>query len=284
MKNSGKTLAAFSGRVGLEIAGFRLSLKSDAISIISILKHRYSKFGSAVGAGFRLDVSEAPGRQNPFKPEVLFDGRSLEIKRGDFEAVLDMRAGAGTLKAAPNEQCLDAFLRSFISFLLIRSGGFMQHSAGLVKNGKAYLFLGKSGAGKSTLAKLAAQGLAPHFGRLRKKCGAEVISDEINLVRFEKGRFRVYGSPFWGEMRADGRQGSWPLGGIYLLNKAKLNKVRACTKGEALKLLLRCLVNFDKNPGTSTLIMGNAVQLISKAKFARLEFSKDNADFLSLIS
>lgn len=266
-----KAPAAFSGRAGLEIAGFRLGFKSDRKGVISILRRRYSKFGSVGGAGFRLDVSEAPGRQNPFKPAIGIDGRSLEIKRGDFEAALNMITGTGTLKAAPNEQCLDAFLRSFISFLLIRSGGFMLHSAGLVKNGKAYLFLGKSGAGKSTLSKLAAS------------AGAEVISDEINLVRLEEGRCRVYGSPFWGEMRADGRQGSWPLGGICLLKKAKLNRVSRCSGGEAFRLLLRCLLNFERSPGTAARVIKNAVRLLAKVKFARLEFSKADSGFLSLI-
>lgn len=266
-----KAPAAFSGRLGLEIAGFSFNIKSDRKGIISVLRRRYGKFGYAGGAGLRLEVSEAPGSQNPFKPALLFDGRSLNVRRGDFEAVLDLGTGAGTLKAAANEQCLDAFLRSFISFLLIRSGGFMLHSAGLVKNGKAYIFLGKSGAGKSTLSKLAVS------------AGAEVISDEINLLRFEKGRWRVYGSPFWGEMRADGRPGTWPLGGIYLLGKAKTNRVGVCSGGEALKLLLRCLLNFDKSAATAALILKNAARLLAKPKFSRLEFIKADSSFLDLI-
>lgn len=263
-------LTAFPGRVGFEIAGFRLSFESDRLGIIPVLKGRYGRFTSAVGADYRLGVSEDPGRQAPFKPAVLFDGRSLEIKRGDFEAVLAMRTGTGTLKAAPNEQCLDAFLRSLISFLLLRSGGFMLHSAGLVRNGKAYLFLGKSGAGKSTLSKLAAA------------AGTEVISDEINLLRFEKGHFQAYGSPFWGEMRSDGRQGNWPLGGIFLLKKAKANRVSEVSGGESLKLLLRCLVNFDKSPEAGGFALKNSARLLAKTKFNRLEFSKVDGSFLSL--
>lgn len=259
------------GRAGLAIAGFSLSFKSNSPGIISVLKGRYGRFACPAGAGYRFEVFEAPGRQNPFKPAVSFDGRVLKIKRGDFEAILDMRTRAGTLKAAPNEQCLDAFLRSLISFLLLRSGGFMLHSAGLVSNGKAYLFLGKSGAGKSTLSKLAAA------------AGIEVISDEINLLRLEKGVFRAYGSPFWGEMRSDGRQANWPLGGVFLLKKAKANRVSPVTGGEALKLLLRCLVNFDKTSGTAERVLKNASRLLAKAKFSRLEFSKNNADFLNLV-
>ncbi len=262
---------AASARADLELAGFGLYFESDSASIIRILKGRYPGFSSAARAGHRFEVYEAAGRRNPFRPAVLFDGRSLRLERGDFEAVLDARTGAGTLKAAPNEQCLDAFLRSLISSLLLRSGGFMLHSAGLVKNGRAYLFLGKSGAGKSTLSKLAAS------------AGAEVISDEINLVRPLKGRFMVYGSPFWGEMRADGRPGAWPLGGIFLLGKARANRVLACTGGAALKLLLRCLVNFEKSPAAAGHVLENASRLLAKAKFGRLEFSKKDGSFLDRI-
>ncbi|MBI4350787.1 MAG: hypothetical protein HY550_05065, partial [Elusimicrobia bacterium] len=72
------------------------------------------------------------------------------------------------------------------------------------------------------------------------------------------------------------------LGGIFLLGKARINRVLACSGGEALKLLLRCLVNFDKSPEGAGLVLENASRLLAKAKFSRLEFSKDNADFLNL--
>lgn len=266
-----KAPAAFPWRARLEIAGFGMIFKSDQPGIITILRRRYGKFKASGNTGFSLEVSGAGGRQDPFKPAIVLAGSRLGIERGDFKADLDLETGAGSLKAAANEQCLDAFLRSLISFLLLREGGFMLHSAGIVKNGKAHLFLGKSGAGKSTLSKLAAA------------TGGEVISDEINLLRFEKGRFRAYGSPFWGEMRADGRPGSWPLGGIHLLGKARKNSLSACQGGEALKLLLRCLVNFDKSPEAGGLALENASRLLAKAKFSRLDFSKADGSFLDLV-
>jgi len=266
-----KAPASFLSRIGLEIAGFGLNFESDQSGIISVLRRRYGKFRAAGKPGFSLEVSGAPGSQSPFKPAIVLTGSRLEIGRGDFNSSLDLDTGSGSLRAAANEQCLDAFLRSLISFLLLRSGGFMLHSAGLVKNGKAYLFLGKSGAGKSTLSKLAAA------------AGAEVISDEINLLRFEKGRFRAYGSPFWGEMRADGRPGSWPLGGIHLLGKARENSLSACPGGEALKLLLRCLVNFDKSPRAAELALKNSARLLAAVKFGRLKFSKADGSFMGLV-
>lgn len=258
-------------RLGLGIAGFGVEFKQDQPGIISVLKRRYGTFVSGKPVGMRFSVSNRSGAQNPFKPAVSFNGKTLNMSRGDFEAALDLASGAGTLAAAPNEQCLDAFLRSFISSLLLRSGGFMLHSAGLVKNGRAYLFLGRSGAGKSTLSKLAAA------------AGCEVISDEINLLRPERGRFMVHGSPFWGEMRADGRPGRWLLGGVYLLKKSRGNAVTSCGSGEALKLLLRCLLNFERGPGVSGRVLHNAAALLKKNKFARLEFSKRDAAFLDCV-
>ena len=266
-----KAPAAFFRRLGLEIGGFGLNFESDQSGIISILSSRYGKFRAAGKSGFSLEVSGASGRQSPFKPAIVLAGSRLEIGRGDFNSSLDLDTGAGSLRAAANEQCLDAFLRSLTSFLLLRSGGFMLHSAGLVKNGKAHLFLGKSGAGKSTLSKLAAA------------AGAEVISDEINLLRFEKGKFRACGSPFWGEMRADGRPGSWPLGGIHLIGKARENSLSACSGSEALKLLLRCLVNFDKSPRAAELALKNSARLLAAVKFSRLKFSKADGSFLDLV-
>lgn len=267
----GAALTPAAGALGLELAGFKLLFKSDSPGIISVLRGRYGRFARSGGAGCEVEIFEAPGRASPFKPAVLLDGNRLRLGRGDFRAELDLRGGKGRLHAAAGEQCLDAFLRSLISSRLLRAGGFMLHCAGLVKKGRAYLFLGRSGAGKSTLSKLAAA------------AGCEVISDEINLLRPSGKGFRVHGSPFWGEMRADGRPGSWPLGGIYLLRKAGANRLAPCGGSEALKLLLRCLLNFEKGPGISALALDNAAALLENTAFARLEFSKKDAAFLELL-
>ncbi|HAT72594.1 MAG TPA: hypothetical protein DCS63_07245 [Elusimicrobia bacterium] len=271
-KNMETPQAAISRQIRLAVAGFGLNFKSYSPGIISILEKRYGRFSCPGHSGYEMELVEDRGSQNPFKPAVSFDGRTLKIKRGDFDAVIDTRARTGVVKVSPTEQCLDAFLRSLLSFLLIRSGGFMLHSAGLVKGGKAYLFPGISGAGKSTLSKLAAG-----------SGGGGVISDEINILRLEKGRWRAFGSPFWGEMRADGRPGSWTLGGIYLLKKSAANGISICAQAQSYKTLLRCLVNFSKDAKTAALVMANTARLVSASPAGQLKFSKENADFLRLI-
>ncbi len=261
-----------SRSLNLEVGGIGLGFESDSAGIISLLRRRYGRFAGGGGADYSFSVSAAPGRQAPFRPSVLWAGRRLRLSRGDFGASLDTAAGSGTLLASPREQSLDAFLRSLLSALLLRSGGLMLHSAGLVKNGRAYVFLGRSGAGKSTLSRLAgASG------------SAEVVSDEINMLRRENGRWRAYGSPFWGEMRSEGRRGSWPLGGVFLLRKARANRVSACGGPEALPPLLRCLLNFERSAAAGGRAMDAASGLLSGSPFRVLEFSDRDASFLELI-
>lgn len=255
----------------IELAGIpaRFSFSGDAGAAAEI-KKRYRKFGAKGDPAVLFETSFGPGRQSPYRPEIFARGRSVRLKRGDFDCVFDAGSGAGRLVCRPAVQSFDSFLRAFYSRKLLRSGGMMLHSAGLVKNGRAYIFLGRSGAGKSTLSRLAAA------------AGAEVISDEINLLRTGKGGLRAYGSPFWGELRAGGRQGSWPVGGVLLLKKAAGHRLAPCSGPEAFKLLLRCLVNFSRTPEDAAAAMKNSAGLLARTGFARLEFSKQDAGFLDL--
>jgi len=259
-------------------AGFMF--RGDAGAARGIRK-RYGDFSGGRKPVFLFEVNFKDRKQNPYKPAINLKNGSVRLKRGDFDCIVDTGTGAGRLEINPSQQSFDSFLRTLYSWILIRCGGCMLHSAGIVKNGKAYIFLGKSGAGKSTLSKLAAASSGCPAGR--PALGIEVLSDEINLLRFEKGSFRVYGSPFWGEMRNEGRHGSWPVGGFFLLKKAKANRLGDCTKSEALRLLLRCLVNFDRSPETAGNVLRTAARLLANARFSRLEFTKKDAGFLELV-
>jgi len=255
----------------MSVAGFGLNFKSDSTSIIKILRRRYAPFLGRSVRGLELEVSEGPNRREPFRPYVESAAGRLKLRRGDFCAEILNRQRKGKASAAPNEQCLDAFLRSLISRRLLDSGGLMLHSAGIVLGGKAYVFPGKSGAGKSTLSRLA-------LG-----AGAEVISDEINLLRPGPRGWVAYGSPFWGEMRAGGRQASWPLGGIFLLKKAGTSSVLPCSGGEPFRSVLRCVVNFSRSAEVAAAALAAAGRLLAVTQTRKLEFSKDNADFMELI-
>lgn len=258
----------------LSLAGAGLRFESDQPGIISVLRGRYAPFtlkGGAGGGLLRFTCAEGAARSRPYRPELSWAGKKLNLWRGDFRACVDTGSRKGELAAAPNEQCLDAFLRTLMSALLLRSGGLMLHSAGILRDGKAWLFPGVSGAGKSTLSRLAAG------------AGAEIVSDEINMLRFEKGKPVIYGSPFWGEMRADGRPGRWPLAGICLPRKAAAHFTQDCAPGEALRTLLRCAVNFSRTPADAQAALEAAGRLLKTVPVRKLAFSKSDAGFLGFL-
>ncbi len=236
------------------------------------IKKRYARFRGGRKPAFLFEVRFSDRGQDPHRPVISRRGHGVRLRRGDFDCVFDPTQRSGTLEIRPGPQSFDSFLRTFYSWLLLPEGGMLLHCAALVRNGKACLFPGKSGAGKSTLSQLAAS------------AGIEVISDELNLLRFEKGRFKVYGSPFWGEMRNEGRQGVWPLEKLFVLKKAGLHRVSESAPGVALAVLLRCLMNFSKTPEAAAASLSAAASLLAAVPVKRLEFSKRDAGFLALLT
>ena len=105
---------------------------------------------------------------------------------------------------------IENYLRIVAAYASLMKGGLLLHSAGVVADGEAYLFLGRSGAGKTTLSSLA---LAS---------GAGVLSDDINIVLpSARGSFIASAVPFAGELgnSCAVREGDYPLRGVFCLKK-----------------------------------------------------------------
>ncbi|OGS12690.1 MAG: hypothetical protein A2234_03050 [Elusimicrobia bacterium RIFOXYA2_FULL_58_8] len=256
--------------VQLEIAGIRAAFVFSEPRFGALVARRYKNFFSPGKPLYVFSVSAAAGRRIPFRPVILEEGGVLRLKRGDFDCVLNLKTGLGRLKAAQRVQTFDSFLRTFYSWLLPRRSGLLVHGAAFAKGGSVRLFPGRSGAGKSTLSRLAAR---KHF----------LLSDELVPVRRESGKFYAYGSPFWGEMRCEGKNTRFSLRGVYKLSKAAANSLRSISGGVMLRLLLRCSMNFAKDAGTAALMLALAAELAAEKTAGELRFSKDNRAFLDLL-
>lgn len=97
------------------------------------------------------------------------------------------------------------------------------HSSTVVKEGKAYLFLGKSGTGKST-----------HSGLwLKHIAGTRLLNDDNPVVYVTpEGTPMVSGSPWSGKTPCYKNE-EYPIGGIVQLRQAPENKIRKQTVIEA---------------------------------------------------
>jgi hypothetical protein len=123
------------------------------------------------------------------------------------------------------------------------------------------VFTGRSGAGKSTVASLAPAGTA--------------LTDEISLLRRHYGAWQAYGTPFWGEFRAEGQNRSAPIGGIYSLVQAGKNRLELCTGREALAVLLGNTLFFSRAARERQRLLDTIIQLTREVPVYRLEFRKD---------
>lgn len=116
--------------------------------------------------------------------------------------------------------------------VLAKADGFMVHACGAVLDGKALVFAGHSNDGKTTLSRLlAAEGL-------------ELLSDERIAIRKQEGVFVAHGTPWPGQGNVFS-PAAYPLGGMYLLRKARRHRlIRQRSSTLAAELLSRSIVPY----------------------------------------
>jgi hypothetical protein len=139
------------------------------------------------------------------------------------------------------------FLRVLVAYRLLELGGTVLHSAGVVRDGAAFLFLGRSGAGKTTAA------------RLSLARGAEVLSDDLNALVLGDSTGGAGGAggaggcvvlklPFTGDLgERRALRPPLPLGGLLRLAQDSADALAPLSRAETLACLLACapFVNVD---------------------------------------
>jgi hypothetical protein len=113
--------------------------------------------------------------------------------------------------------------------LLSQGKGVEVHGCGLRDDtGRVYLFVGQSGAGKSTMARLWAD-----------RPGATLLSDERVVLRTDRDRINVYGTPWQGDAQLASPL-SGELAAIFFLNRGATNTVAPVGGVRATANLLAC--------------------------------------------
>ncbi len=82
---------------------------------------------------------------------------------------------------------IETFLRICSSYFVSDFNGLVLHAATVENDGKGFIFCGKSECGKSTIARLSEKYL--------------VFTDEISIIRRIGNIYKVFSTPFWGEMQ-----------------------------------------------------------------------------------
>ncbi len=147
------------------------------------------------------------------------------------------------------------FLRILVAYRLVEIGGVVLHSAGVVKNGAAFLFLGRSGAGKTTIS------------RLSLARGGEVLSDDLNALFPAPGGCEVRQLPFTGDLGERGAvRRAVPLGALVRLEQDTLDAVSPLPRARALACLLACSPFVNVDPYRRDRLEGALLALLAAAR------------------
>lgn len=200
-----------------------------------------------------------------------YDPRSVRLAGWHFMARLDWRPGlAGTVWTSLSEGVelqgvFENFLRVLVAYRLLETGGALVHSAGVVEEGRAHLFLGPSGAGKTTLARLA------------RNAGRAVLSDDMNAVVTPSGSrgFRVDRLPFAGDLGQTAESGgNHPLAGLFRLEKGPEVRLEGLSAARALATLLACCPFVNADPHRREALEANLERVLASVAMGRLAFPR----------
>ena len=257
---------AASDTVAVEIGGMAITLRTPDSAFRQLLESRYAGFvGPSSHPQFEFDVDLfEPAAETDADDDVqvtLQDGQWL-LRRGDFRAQWDAKAGRGRIRQSHNPYAIDSVLRIVHTLMLTRQGGFLVHAASAIRGGRAFLFAGVSGAGKTTISRLAPP-------------DATLLTDEISYVRREGNAYRACGTPFAGELARVGENVSAPLHTLFLLEQGPENRIEPVSASEATRLLLRNILFFADDAELVRLVFQSACEFVERVPVRRLIFVPD---------
>jgi hypothetical protein len=224
--------------VVIAIGGVSVRVNTTDADFLEMLQDRYAGFLSAEPAAeldFDVELTPAFPDRDADVNVTHRSGRWF-MERGDFRAEWDPAARRGWIHQTANPYSIDAVLRIVHTLVLAKQGGFLLHSASVIRNGKAFLFAGVSGAGKTTISRLA-------------PADATLLTDEISYVRkldlpSQGASYVAFGTPFTGELAKLGENTSAPVAALYLLAQGPENRIDPVTAADAGRELLANMLFF----------------------------------------
>lgn len=257
-----------SYEITVEIGGMPILLHTQDDSFRQLLARRYAGFVNASTIPrFEFDIeltTPAAGAPDDDVQVEMLDG-TWRLRRGDFRAQWDPDAGRGRIRQSANPYSIDSVLRIVHTLILAREGGFLLHSAGAVRNGRAFLFSGVSGAGKTTISRLAPPDVT-------------LLTDEVSYVRRNDvdGGYRACGTPFAGELARVGENCSAPIASLFFLKQGLENKIESISKPEAIRRLMRNILFFAGDAELVRNVFQSACEFVERVPVQCLIFTPDS--------
>jgi hypothetical protein len=226
---------------------------------------------SAGSAGW---LSARPGE--PYRMEALRDARRRVVASHNFALCEEGGSGSWRLgmtddSAEPAERMMDNASRFLAARLALERGGFAMHAAGVLHEGRAFIFAGPSRSGKSTAVRLSA--------------GSRSLGDDFAVVVPDPAGWSAPASPFDNSERIEANPpaGMFPLAGVWRLYKAAETRVQRPTRGAAVASLMGCVAFPWALPEQTETLLARCEKLVSEGRFAHLLFTRDGDIWAELL-
>ena len=167
------------------------------------------------------------------EPKVNWRGNDFSIQTAYYQAEGNFSKGKVEATMAPGFSG-SGFIRTLLSLILLRKGGFLLHAAGLADGKKAYVFCGPTQSGKTTIASQLAN-------------GHTVLTDETLAIRRGKFGYRAYSTPFPGSLnRVFVNQGA-SMDTLYFIRQGKEFSRHPLLPSEVVKRAFPQLICLERN-------------------------------------
>jgi len=178
------------------------------------------------------------------------------IQRGDEPST--WRVGISDDPDEPLPRIIENVVRVLVAHLALDDGGFALHSAGVLRDGKAFHLAGPSRAGKSTASKLVS--------------GAESLGDDFGIIVRDETGWVSPALPFDNSQRVEGRpsSGVYPLAGVWRVHQAAETHVEQARELAASAELISCAAFAWALPERADELLDHVRSFVAEGLFARL--------------
>ena len=270
----------------LQIGADRIAIEGLDAELAASLGDRWGAFlaespDDARGVRYRMSVHrwEGPRWLEPrgvetYRVESLGgSGTRIAVSYNFAFCVEGPRRWKAVVREADDEplgRVLDNVARQAVARVALDRGGFAMHGAGLLRDGRAWVFAGPSNAGKTTAIRLSEP--------------ARSLGDDLAIVLPSETGWCVPALPFDNTERITSTPGPgpYPLAAVLRLQQAEQHGVERDSVGRAIAALMGCAAFPWTMPEASADLLENVTALASEGRFARLNFRKD-PDFWGLL-
>lgn len=162
---------------------------------------------------------------------ITEESRKLIFRRDDYLIDIDPDYHSANLYVYNGLALKQAFINLYSSFIVFHSWGLLVHGEYVVNNGLAHLLCGES-----------APSVSPESDN-----PAQILPDEVVLIKISPEGIRIFDSPFGHEAAAKHSCGSNPIGSVHFIQQAFQNKQMKIGRTYSLLRLLDTVFYWPHN-------------------------------------